>query len=338
MLLPPFEWPQSEYLSERSRQSQHWYAKAMARHYQALEAAGLNVPLRGRQDIAEIRLAQAALFYQSDVYQYLLSHYPVSIRGTQLDDVPVEIFSPAEGISEQNRPRVLINLFGGNFEVGTRTASHTESIPVAALGKIKVISVDYRLAPEHQFPAASDDVVKVYRELLKQYRPENIGIFGTSAGARLAAQVLAQLQQAALPTPGAVAMIAWSASERWGDSMAVGGAYMKASVGFDLHSARIEYLENADPNNPLVTPGVSDQVMAQFPPSMLAASSRDWLLSSVTACHRQLCRLGVPAELHCWDGLEHNFHANPALPESTELHQTTVDFFARYLGRIQGED
>ena len=127
-------------------------------------------------------------------------------------------------------------------------------------------------------------------------------------------------------------MIAWSACECVGDSMAFGGACLKASNDFDLDDLSIAYLDQADPHSPLVTPSVSDSVMAQFPPTMLASSSRDWLLSPVTACHRQLCRLGVPAELHIWDGLEHNFHANPKLPETTELHQTTVDFFQRHLG------
>ena len=116
--------------------------------------------------------------------------------------------------------------------------------------------------------------------------------------------------------------------------MATVGAMLKAESGIDLEVVKMmPYLDGADPADPLVFPSVSDEVMSKFPPAMLASSSRDWLMSSVTACHRQLCRVGVPAELHIWDGLGHYFHSNPMLPESIELHQITVKFFERYLGQ-----
>ena len=332
-----FDLNPSSFLNDKTGAAQTQFSAAMQEHYRKVVDAGLSLADADLNTIASVRQAQAALFYQSPPYLDMRARYKVKVEGQTIAGVYTESFTPTEGVTAANQQRVLINLFGGGFETGSRTASHTESIPVAALGKIKVISVDYRLAPEHQFPAATEDVIAVYRALLKTYRPENIGIFGTSAGARLCAQVLAQLQQDALPAPGAVAMIAWSACAGEGDSLPLVTAIHKACNGYDLENARIQYLENTDPNDPLVTPGVSDAVMAKFPPSMLASSSRDWLMSSVTACHRQLCRLKVPAELHIWDGLEHNFHCNPALPETEELHLTTVQFFDRYLGVVRSE-
>ena len=79
--------------------------------------------------------------------------------------------------------RVLINVHGGGFVVDS--GSLTETIPLANLTRTKVVAVLYRLAPEHPFPAAVDDTVAVYKELLKTYRPKNIGLYGTSAGAIL---------------------------------------------------------------------------------------------------------------------------------------------------------
>ncbi|ARN73810.1 alpha/beta hydrolase [Oceanicoccus sagamiensis] len=73
--------------------------------------------------------------------------------------------------------------------------------------------------------------------------------------------------------------------------------------------------------------------MSAFPPSLLISSTRDYLLSSVVATHRQLTRLGVEADLHIWEGLDHVFHYNPALPDARELHQLIVQFFARQLGK-----
>jgi acetyl esterase/lipase len=72
------------------------------------------------------------------------------------------------------------------------------------VGRIKVVAVDYRLGPENRFPAASEDVTNVYRELLKTYRPENIGIFGCSAGGMLSGQAIPWFLKEHLPLPGAI--------------------------------------------------------------------------------------------------------------------------------------
>src|SRR5258707_1314328 len=86
---------------------------------------------------------------------------------------------------------VLINVHGGGFICFAPPESHSESVPIASVGKIKIVSIDYRQAPEYTFPSASEDVEAVYRELLKTYKPGNIGIYGCSAGGALTAQSMA---------------------------------------------------------------------------------------------------------------------------------------------------
>ena len=332
LVIPSYSLPASAFLSDKTRQAMDEHQQSMQAYSRALTAAGLLQPVeQTTAAIAAMRQQKADLFYQTPSYKTLRTQYDVVIKKSDCVGVTIETFTPAEGLSPASESRVLINLFGGNFEAGSGIASHLESIPLAALGRIKVVSVDYRMAPEHRFPAATDDVIAVYAELLKDYPAQQIGFVGSSAGARLASQVLVQLQTTGMPPPGAVAMIAWSAADRQGDSMAMVAPVLMASSGYDLKAATIDYLEHTDVNDPAVTPAVNDAAMAQFPPTMLASSSRDWLLSSVTACHRQLCRLGVTTELHIWDGLDHYFHANPLLPETKELHQTTVQFFNHYL-------
>ena len=100
--------------------------------------------------------------------------------------------------------RVLIDVHGGGFLENARTESHLESVPVASIGKIKVISIDYRMGPEYVLPAASEDVAAVYQELLKEFKPTNIGLYGSSGGAMLVAQAVALFQQEKLPLPGAI--------------------------------------------------------------------------------------------------------------------------------------
>jgi acetyl esterase/lipase len=127
--------------------------------------------------------------------------FPVNVEALNIAGVHTDLIMPLS-MPESNRNRVLINLHGGGFN--SDSGSLIEGVPIANLAKIKVVSVYYRLAPENPFPAAVDDVVAVYRELLKTYKPRNIGIFGTSAGAILTAEVTVRFRQLGLPPPGAL--------------------------------------------------------------------------------------------------------------------------------------
>ncbi len=127
--------------------------------------------------------------------------YPVRIEEKTIGDVRTDIVSPMD-IPEAKRDRVLINVHGGGFV--TDSGSLVEGIPIANLTKTTVVSVYYRLAPENPFPAAVDDTVAVYKELLKSHTPAHIGLFGTSAGAILTAEVAVKLKQLGLPLPAAL--------------------------------------------------------------------------------------------------------------------------------------
>ena len=88
--------------------------------------------------------------------------------------VYTDVITSKDGVAAWNKHRVLINLHGGGFLIGARIMGAMESTPVAALGKIKVGTVDYRQGPEHKFPAASEDVAAVYKGLLKTYKPRTL--------------------------------------------------------------------------------------------------------------------------------------------------------------------
>ena len=138
-----------------------------------------------------------------DEWQASVPAFQVRITPSSLAGVPIEIIEPSAGVAQRNTSRVLINLHGGGFFGGWGTNSRAESVPMAVWGRVKVITVNYREAPEAKFPAASEDVASVYRALLKQYRPENIGIYGCSSGGTLTAESLAWFQTHDLPPPGA---------------------------------------------------------------------------------------------------------------------------------------
>src|SRR4051812_6086799 len=100
--------------------------------------------------------------------------YPVEREDTTIAGVHAWVYTPKTGISAANRNRVLVDLHGGGFSGCWAGCAELESIPIAALGRIRVVSVDYREGPKYKFPAASEDVAAVYKELLKSHTPQNI--------------------------------------------------------------------------------------------------------------------------------------------------------------------
>lgn len=263
--------------------------------------------------------------------------YAVDVQSEIMAGVQVDIVTPAKGVAPENRHRVLINLHGGAFAWGARFGGQAESIPVAALGRIKVVTVDYREGPEHRFPAASEDVAAVYSELLKTYPARNIGIYGCSAGGILTAEALAWFQKHKLPRPGAVGLLCSGAGDMDGDSAFTGpiltGDRPVASEETRLSPRQLPYFQGADLNDPLVIPIASDDVMRNFPPTLIMTATRDIAMSSAINTFNRLRQLGVTSELRLWDGLWHAFMVVPELPESRDAYGVVVAFFNKHLGR-----
>ena len=258
--------------------------------------------------------------------------YPVNLSTSTIAGVPVRVITP-QTMGPDKQDRVLINLHGGGFN--SDSGSLTESIPVAYLTRTKVIAVLYRLAPEHPFPAALDDVISLYKDLLKTYKPGNIGIYGTSAGAILTAEVTAKLKQLHLPLPAATGIFSGMGDlSQVGDSIAI-----YALNGFAGHldppkqgDHNSEYIPaNLDPKDPVLSPVYAD--LTGLPPTLFITSTRDLLLSGTTILHRAYLRAGNQSDLVVFEALPHAFWNNPELPESKEAHALMADFLAKHLGR-----
>ena len=260
--------------------------------------------------------------------------YEVDIVPAMIGGVATEIFTPVAGILPGNAERILINLHGGAFTVGAGINGQIESIPIAAVARIKVISVDYRLAPEHRFPAALDDVLAVYRELLNTYKPGNIGIYGCSAGGTLTAQATAAIVARKMPRPGAIGMFCGT-----GDVWAKGdSAYFLAMLdGRSPASAehdpdQYEYLRGIDSDDPLIFPMRHPEYLRAFPPSLFITGTRAMEMSTLTDANNKLAAAGVETSLHVWDGAIHAFFYDPTLPESRQAYEIIARFFADKLG------
>ena len=322
--VPAMAVPVSSMLSPQAKAYVAEHLKAMQDPQQVRQVAGVPVFMQGY-------LARAR-----DTFAYDLTDH-------QIGGVHVYDYRPREGIARKNARRVLINLHGGGFMGCFPGCAELESIPVAGLGKVRVVSVDYRQGPDHVFPAASEDVASVYRELLKSYPARNIGIYGCSAGGMLTGMATAWFQKHGLPRPGAIGVfcagLTTSAFGFGGDA-----DYMTAAIGdarpapewpapAGLPWTQLPYFKGSDPADPTVAPGSSDETLRRFPPTLIITGTRGFELSSAVKTHSRLVALGVEADLHVWEGLFHGFFYNVDVPESREAYDVMLRFFDRHLGR-----
>jgi len=282
-------------------------------------------------------IEQSRAFYDrmnTDRAHRLMALYPVKTHRETIAGVPADVVEPAQGIAPENQGRVLINLHGGAFLWGAHSGALVESIPIASLGRIKVISVDYRQGPENVFPAASEDVEAVYRALLKQYKPGSIGIYGCSAGGVLTGEAVARLITDKLPVPGAIGTFCGSVVDMAGDSVMVGPLLNGAPVpDHPLRLGELPYFKGASANDPLVFPGLSPELLHQFPPTLLITGTRDAAMSAVIRSQTLLSQAGVTTELQVWEGMWHSFFSDPEMPESRAAYATIVKFFDKHLTR-----
>jgi epsilon-lactone hydrolase len=252
--------------------------------------------------------------------------YPVKVEAKNIAGVGTDIITPLDP-PESNNKKVLINLHGGGFI--SDSGSLIEGIPITYLTKTKVVSVYYRLAPENPFPAAVDDVVAVYKELLKTYQPRSIGIFGTSAGAILTGEVAVKLKQSGLPLPAALGMFSTLADfSRPSDSQqlfALNGFSGNIAPETPDRPHDERYVGKADPKDPVLSPLFAD--LHGFPPCLLVTSTRDLLLSNTSIFHRALLRAGVNSQLVVFEALPHAFWYHFQLPETKEALQIMASFF-----------
>ena len=256
--------------------------------------------------------------------------YPVNVEETTLAGVRADIITP---LPDPGTKRVLINLHGGGFN--SDSGSLIEGIPIANLAKIKVVSVYYRLAPENPFPAAVEDVVAVYKELLKTYPAHSIGIFGTSAGAILTCEVAVRLKQLGLPLPAALGIFSGLADfSRPGDSLqlfTLNGFPGRLAPIDPNHLPDDQYVGKTDRKDPVLSPIFAD--LHGMPPSLLVTSTRDILLSGTATLQRAMLGAGVDAQLVVFEALPHAFWYHFQLPETKEALELMAKFFDDKVGR-----
>jgi epsilon-lactone hydrolase len=250
------------------------------------------------------------------------ARFDVAVRHERIAGIPVTVFDPAVPRSQA----ILLNVHGGGFICGRGIGAAIESIPICAAAATRVISVEYRLYPEYSPMEALADIMAVYAYLVQTLPAERVGIFGSSAGALLTAQLTSALIERHRPLPGGIALLAMGASWISGDSATIFSTVERVA---GLSAQLPAYLAAADSGDATIFPARHRDRLAQFPPTLLISSTRDVALSSVVDTHAKLVEAGAAADLHIWEGLRHCFYYDPDFSASNEVYRVVDRFFGR---------
>jgi monoterpene epsilon-lactone hydrolase len=252
---------------------------------------------------------------------------PVSRQRVSAGRVDGEWIAPAHAPKD----KAILYFHGGGFRIGS-VASHRELIAqIAEKSGCRVLAINYRLAPEHRFPAALDDALAAYGWMRDQgLKPGNIAFAGDSAGGNLVLAAMLALRERGLPLP-----VAGMLMSPWTDLAATGASYTTRAEADPIHQRPMilalakNYLgEQGDPSDPLASPLYAD--LKRLPPLLIQVGNRETVLDDSTMFADKARAAGVDVDLEVWDGMIHVFQMFGA--QLLQAHQA-ITSIAKFLNR-----
>jgi monoterpene epsilon-lactone hydrolase len=237
---------------------------------------------------------------------------------------------------DANHDAVMLWFHGGWYVIGSPRTSAGLSSDLARRVGAKIISVDYRLAPEHPYPAALQDATAAYRGLLDSgVDPRSIAIVGESAGGGLAVALLASLAENGLAQPAAAFLLS-----PWTD-LTLSGETMTSMVGIDPVFTRekvsvraADYVGSTDPTDPSISPIFAD--LHGLPPILIQAGSHEILLDDSIRLARRAAIDDVDITLDVTPGVPHGFQAFAAILDEGDAALTrAAAFLDHHLSRAE---
>jgi monoterpene epsilon-lactone hydrolase len=286
---------------------------------EALDQLLRDAPLDLGGEVAEQRI----------IFEEMMAAIPVPADVTtspgSLGGIPVVNVEAADA----DYAKVIFYLHGGAYAIGTATSSVGLASDLARRAGARLVTIDYRLAPEHPHPAAIDDAVAAYRGLLDMgVAASAIAIAGESAGAGLAAATLVALKHAGLPQPtGAVLMSPWADLTLSGDSISAKAAVDPALTPEGLRRRAIDYTADRDPTADLVSPIFAD--LTGLPPLLIQAGSHEILLDDATRLASRAAAADVAVTLEVTPGVPHVFQGFAAMLDEGDAALTSAGEFLR---------
>jgi epsilon-lactone hydrolase len=258
---------------------------------------------------------------------------PVICRGVSAGGVDAEWIVPADAPAD----KAILYFHGGGFRLGS-IASHRDLIAgIAEASGCRALAINYRLAPEHRFPAAPEDALTAFDWLRAQgFAADNIALAGDSAGGNLVLTTMLGLRDRGEPLPAAGVMMS-----PWTDLAATGESYQNRAAADPIHQRSMilalakNYLgEGGDAFNPLASPLYAD--LTGLPPLLIQAGDRETVRDDATMLAAKARAAGVDAELQVFDGMIHVFQMFPEIPQAAEAIAAIAAFLRRHL-RLNAE-
>lgn len=276
-------------------------------------------PLDLGGDISELRISFDEMMAATPI--------PADVEASEgsLGGIPV-VHVDVAGTDSQ---KAIMYLHGGAYSIGSAASSVALASDLARRAGSRLVSVDYRLAPEHPYPAAVEDAIAVYRGLLDSgLSSTRIAIAGESAGAGLAAATLVALEDEGLPRPSsAFLMSPWVDLTLSGDSITERAAVDPALTPDGLHRRAADYLAGADAASGLISPIYAD--LSGLPPLLIQVGSHEILLDDATRLATRAAAAEIAVTLEVTPGVPHVFQAFAAILDEGDAALESAATFLR---------
>ncbi|MEI9852434.1 MAG: alpha/beta hydrolase [Sphingomonas sp.] len=274
------------------------------------------------------RIAQADRMWD-EMAPPVIAKIAATIETVRIADVLCHECLPAEGAADGGS--VYLFAHGGAFVIGAGAFARVLGARYAAAFGIRVVSVDYRMPPDHPFPAAPEDMVAVYQALLETVDPSRIVVGGGSAGGNIAAAATLMIRDRGLPMPAGVVLLTPEVDlTESGDSFRT-NEDLDVILKHGLPECNALYADGHDLRDPYVSPLFADFARG-FPPTLVQTGTRDLFLSNSVLVHRKLRAAGIDAELHVWEAMPHGAYGRGEAPEHEEITAEVGRFLRRVLG------
>ena len=256
----------------------------------------------------------------------------VSIEHSEIEGIKVQSVTPAK-VDPSHEDHLFVYVHGGAYILNQGDAGLPEAMLIASRARIRVLSVDYRMPPEHPFPAGLDDVVVVYQHLLKERAANSMALGGSSAGSGCILAAVHRLIQLGVDVPAALyAGTPWADITKTGDSYYTNEGIDRLLITYDglLDAAARMYAGNHDMKDPLISPIYGE--FEGFPPTFLITGTRDLFLSNTARTHVKLRSAWVIADILVFEGVSHGEYAFEAeSPESQLAYAELSKFLTQHL-------
>ncbi|MFN8310931.1 MAG: alpha/beta hydrolase [Chitinophagales bacterium] len=277
------------------------------------------------QDIHRVRRGFIRLSKRWNTHSRHCNYLPEVISG-----VPAEWITPKEAHSDT----ILLYFHGGGYNAGNIDTHRGLVSQIAIAAKLKAVLIDYRLAPEHPFPAAMNDAVQVYKELLARgISSKKIAFGGDSAGGGLTLATLLFLRDNQIEMPGCAIVLS-----PWTDLTLSGPSYQtKQNVEPMLVAAAFpswvkNYSGEADPQNPYISPLFAE--LNNLPPIHIQVGSEELLLDDSIRFYEKSIAAGSPVQLQIFNKYFHVFQAfYIILPGARKAIRQLADFLNIHLSK-----